>query len=399
MPEATMLLVTGGLPLGGSTTFLANLAHGLPPLGWKVVVASCETNQEMKPDLLASGAKLEEPDGPLELHEDRMDWLKSICLRHHPSALVANLGSEGFELLRWVPRGHLRIGMAHADHPFVEARLAAYAPWMDVAVGVSSKIATRLSQLVPIQKAKVEVRQLDYGIPMPDLPLPPKPTDRFHFVYAGRMIQEQKRVQLFPQILGHLAKSGLEMTWHLAGDGPEKAGLIKQMGTGLGSVKVEFHGNLQQPELIRLLEQQHALLLASDYEGLPLSLLEAMGRGVTTVASRLTSGLPEVVDDQCGILVDPNHVQGYAEGLIQLAQNPEQCRTLGQRSIDRVREKYSREAMAQRWKQLLDRPLHPREPWQWPKVFPMPVECKRPWLFSTPGRWVRRLARRCKAMF
>jgi glycosyltransferase involved in cell wall biosynthesis len=67
----------------------------------------------------------------------------------------------------------------------------------------------------------------------------------------------------------------------------------------------------------------------SDWEGFPISILEAMGMAKPVVAFRV-SGIPEqVVDGRNGILVEPGDVKGLAGALIGLMDHPERAREMG----------------------------------------------------------------------
>jgi len=67
-------------------------------------------------------------------------------------------------------------------------------------------------------------------------------------------------------------------------------------------------------------------------DGLPLVLLEAMASGVPVVGSRL-GGVAEVISDgENGLLVPPGDSESLAEKVIQVLQQPEWGRSLGQRA-------------------------------------------------------------------
>ena len=91
--------------------------------------------------------------------------------------------------------------------------------------------------------------------------------------------------------------------------------------------------------------EAEVLLLVSDYEGSPLSLLEGMAAGVPVVASRV-AGIPELVaNGDTGVLVEPQTADAIAEGLIGLLGAPTRAAALGERGRVRARELYSRERM------------------------------------------------------
>lgn len=74
-----------------------------------------------------------------------------------------------------------------------------------------------------------------------------------------------------------------------------------------------------------LLAAADIFALASDYEGLPVAVIEAMAAGLPIVATAV-GGIPELIDE---VLVPPGDVQALAGALAELARNPERGRALG----------------------------------------------------------------------
>ncbi len=76
------------------------------------------------------------------------------------------------------------------------------------------------------------------------------------------------------------------------------------------------------PDAARLIAGADLLVLASDHEGLPLAVMEALALGVPVVATRV-GGIPELVEDQVnGLLVPPGDPAALAAGIGALADTP-----------------------------------------------------------------------------
>ena len=179
-----------------------------------------------------------------------------------------------------------------------------------------------------------------------------RPTGLLRILYLGRLYEEQKRVRRFPIIFDQLRASGIAFHWTIAGEGPEKALLQSTMRVTSPKQTVSFPGKISYQDVPRILSEHDIFVLASDYEGLPLSLLEAMGQGLVPVVSNSPSGIPEVVDETTGKLVAPDNVAGYAEAIIWLQQHPDRMARLSQNARDRVRRDFSVSAMTEafaRW--------------------------------------------------
>jgi glycosyltransferase involved in cell wall biosynthesis len=83
--------------------------------------------------------------------------------------------------------------------------------------------------------------------------------------------------------------------------------------------KVEFVGNA--PEITTYFQASHIFVLSSDYEGLPLSILEAMSAGLPVVATDVGGVNEAVVDGGTGFLVDRGDSDALCEKITILIDN------------------------------------------------------------------------------
>jgi hypothetical protein len=85
-------------------------------------------------------------------------------------------------------------------------------------------------------------------------------------------------------------------------------------------------------------EQSDVFVLTSEYEGMPVGLLEAMGRGCVPVVSDIRSGVPELVrDGENGYRVPPGDTRAFARHLSGLQTDPSLRRRLSAQAFDTVR--------------------------------------------------------------
>jgi glycosyltransferase involved in cell wall biosynthesis len=83
------------------------------------------------------------------------------------------------------------------------------------------------------------------------------------------------------------------------------------------------------------------VVLSSDSEGLPLSLVEAMACGRPAVATEV-GGVPElVVHERTGLLVSRGDPEGLARAISSLLRQPTLRADMGARGRARVRERYT----------------------------------------------------------
>lgn len=217
-------------------------------------------------------------------------------------------------------------GLAEEDYPRAAGVLGRSA---DLVVAVSADVADRLSRAgLPDDRLRVVENAA------PPLGLPSRaaartalglPADARVALTVARII-EPKRHDLLVDAWTHLlATDRTEAPLLLvAGDGPDRAALEQHVArAGVGG-RVRLLGDRRDVD--RLLAAADLLLLASDREGLPVSVLEAMATGVPVAASAVggiasLDGAVELVTEPTGdawaaavrrLLEDPGRRAGLA---------------------------------------------------------------------------------------
>lgn len=161
----------------------------------------------------------------------------------------------------------------------------------------------------------------------------------FRLVFMGRLIG-LKGLDLTLQAIeiARARKPGLNITLDILGDGPERA-----MIEARGLPGVYLHGFLTQAECAARLTGADALILNSLRECGGAVILEAMALGVPVIASDW-GGPADYVTPETGILVPPAPADSFADRLadaiLQMAENPDAARRMGQAGLARVREKF-----------------------------------------------------------
>jgi glycosyltransferase involved in cell wall biosynthesis len=391
-PAAPRLaFITGSLGLGGSTTFLLNLGGELGRRGIPVEVSNFEKENPLASDFSRLNVPVLTQDQRQLIFEDRLLAILRSLAQFKPSVVIANLSSTSFEMLRYVPAGVFRVGVVHSDDAKVYQMIRHYAPHLDLMAAVSETIRQKAEALPEF--ARVPVRYLPLGVPMPAEARPARDiTAPLRILYLGRLDREQKRVHLFPAMLEQLQSSGIPFAWTLAGDGPERAALEARMQGRAPEQTVSFTGTVPYGDVPRLLWEHDVFLLASDFEGLPLGLLEAMGAGLVPVVSDLPSGIRELVDETTGKRVAPDNLRGYAEAIVWLHEHRGELRRSSENAQRKVRSEFSTAAMAGRWLEAVPKTAASGITWpeDWSVKAPLPMQHHL--RFSRPGRAFRRLA-------
>jgi len=126
----------------------------------------------------------------------------------------------------------------------------------------------------------------------------------------------------------------------LVGMGPDEKSLqayAEQLGI---RGQVRFTGAVDQDHILRYYQTADMFVLPSFAEGLPVVLMEAMAMEIPCITTAIT-GVPELIQNgEDGLLVAASDVNGLADAISRLANDPELRRKIGQAGREKVLAEY-----------------------------------------------------------
>ena len=184
------------------------------------------------------------------------------------------------------------------------------------------------------------------------LPRQPRRSDKLRIVYTGRLVQYQKRVLDFVTLADELEVLGLDFTIDLVGDSPpahDQAAALLPIRAARhierGSMRVL--GRLSRAEVLDELRAGDFFVLLSDFEGLPLSLIEAMAAGCVPVIAAMQSGISEVlVPDENGVIVGGRDYAHWACTIRDLWLDEPRAAAIAERARQTVKASFTVERIA-----------------------------------------------------
>ncbi len=118
--------------------------------------------------------------------------------------------------------------------------------------------------------------------------------------------------------------------------------------------KISVSGWVSHSKIREIYENSDIMVLPSYAEGLPMSILEAIGEGLPVVSTRV-GGIPEAIEDgRNGFLIEPGDVEALADRLRILMTSPELVGRMGRESLAIAREKFSTERIGQKLQELYE---------------------------------------------
>jgi glycosyltransferase involved in cell wall biosynthesis len=214
--------------------------------------------------------------------------------------LVVTIHGSDAHLLRY---GSLRKLASHVLH---KASLVAT---------VSEDLRRQIEAIDP--RLHTMVLRLPLPAQAPPVPMPAAPPVRL--LAAGRLSRE-KGFDVLIDAMQIAVSRGLDVRLDIVGSGPERRALAAQAAP-LGD-RIRLIPALPHAELMRRLDDVHALVAPSRREGLGMVALEAFTRGRPVIASRVGGLAESVVDGVDGFLVPPEDALALAAALARLPVGP-----------------------------------------------------------------------------
>jgi glycosyltransferase involved in cell wall biosynthesis len=194
-------------------------------------------------------------------------------------------------------------------------RLCMHRATATVFVSAADARTAHTARLLP----KRAMSEVIYNGAEPD-EIKPEGGSLFDVVFLGRL-HFQKNPAILVEILETLAP--LRPSLGIIGSG-ELEGMVRaQVERARLSEQVSFLGELPHSEALRCLARARLMLLPSYWEGLPVSVIEAMHRGVPVVASDVPGTNELVVDGKTGFLVPIGNVRAFADRIGRLLADDE----------------------------------------------------------------------------
>jgi glycosyltransferase involved in cell wall biosynthesis len=258
-------------------------------------------------------------------------WRVDVVHMHNGRPLM--YGGPAARLAGVTASLHTRHGQQHGASKRELTRFRLATRLVDRVVCVSAdSMQLAAARGVAVEKLRtvangIDVSRFGYAGPRADGPA----------VMIGRLSPE-KGVDDLLRAAALVVKEVPTFKLQLAGDGicmPSLVALARELGL---AERVEFLGEVH--DVPALLARASMFVLPSLTEGISLTLLEAMGRGLPVVATRV-GGTPEVVEDgTSGLLVAAQSPIELAQALLRVYRHPQRARLMGLAAADRVREQF-----------------------------------------------------------
>jgi glycosyltransferase involved in cell wall biosynthesis len=323
MNKRLLLISSNSSGRGGGERYLVYLTQGLLLLGYEihVLLSTASYMDDWAKDLTAHKAQVHRRNfvglrsRPLRFVESMLDKnqqleIAKVCKQISPDAILVNqqYDEDGLDYIagalmsQVAPVGgtmHMPMTANKHQRPLGKLRGKLLRQWYEkhlyslilVSQGSQKEFENYYSFPRP-------TKVVNYGCPFPEIiashpPFPSNWVDPLPIIGFSGQFVSQKNLPLLLDAWLYTRKQGIKSRLLLIGDGLERNNLEKQLRNNAPDDTWHITGWQEHPEAYLPLLDIYAM--TSHFEGLPLALLEAVGRGIPTVVTNF-NGTSDVAE-------------------------------------------------------------------------------------------------------
>lgn len=246
--------------------------------------------------------------------------LQSVCFHLGPSALVYH-NLWGMPFFADVDLSTRRIAVVHTKWPGFEKVFPNHRGLIDGALCISRPLAEFTHDNLPeLTPDRIQVIPLPIDPPAISPEHPPLTGRPIRIGLCGRIEIHAKRVDRIPPLCQLLSKTKIAYSIEMLGDGSSRSWLQSRIPS---NVPLFFHGQRSGKDYWDILSQWDVILFLSDFEGLPIAMLEAMSAGVIPIFPQIGCGGDQYASQiSPDIVYPPGDLLAVCQALMKIQSMP-----------------------------------------------------------------------------
>ena len=273
-----------------------------------------------------------------------------------PDIFITNYFAIPLESGKWIKKAGIPTVMVlHNDNKYHYDLVKKYAANNDESdvssvVCVSNLIQEISQQAAPQHKS---IKYIPIGAPVTSEVAGLSADGELKVVYAGRIDEKQKRISDVAHAFCLAAKAVPGTSYTIYGDGPAVPAVREILNTVGKDLPVQFKGKLKSTEVQAHLLQNQVFVLLSEFEGLPITLMEAMSAGLVSICTNMRSGISDLITNNVeGVLIDDRKDE-FVAAIKKLKENAGLWKQMSQAARQKIIRSYSIETCSDQWIALL----------------------------------------------
>ena len=200
----------------------------------------------------------------------------------------------------------------------------------------STNVTETLIHEYGVPRKKVLCVGVGTNVPLDEICQLPIVTERYRskrIVFVGRSVARRWELKWGPELI-----AAFERVLKVHGDAKLT---IVGCDPQIRDPSIEVFGTVPLDQVIEHFARSTVFCMPTKMEPFGIVFLEALAAGLPVVALRLGATRDFVIPGRTGELVEPGDIEGLAQALISLLDDPGKCQTYGRNGRMLVQEKYS----------------------------------------------------------
>jgi glycosyltransferase involved in cell wall biosynthesis len=273
-----------------------------------------------------------------------------------PDIFVSNVsvhaGLAGHWAVRWgIPVVHTHRSDDPLNNGMAEFFFTGEQKWRLSALVVVNRYLAKKIQALTTTPIPYEI--IPSGVPLSPFKAEQSNNTKLRVVYSGRLVEKQKRISDVVRAFISVAKLSTDIEFSIIGSGDTH--LIESLKQLISKESLEnrfrFTGKLYSDEYKKELSNHHIIVLLSDYEGIPGSLMDGMSCGLVPVVYGI-NGIEELVIDKVNGVVVNDRSESFFKAILELKNDDKLRAELSSKALRTIAAKFSLEFAVDEWENL-----------------------------------------------
>jgi colanic acid/amylovoran biosynthesis glycosyltransferase len=288
--------------------------------------------------------------------EPEIKWILQKVRENPPDIFIANMDISALYASRWIKlAGIPTIGILRSDemryYGFIDEFVEKKNPFLlSGLVCVSQHLENLAKERNP---NGVVIKRISSGTELPEVHAT-KPNTTLKLVYVGKLVEEAKQITKLTHAMIRAVKEVDSCEAYIYGNGPKFEKIKALVSDSNCTHALHVEGRIDNNRIYEILSSKHVFVLLSDFEGLPVSLMEAMACGVVPVCLNIQSGIPELIsNNDNGLLVD-NRDDDFISAIKRLKNDGRLWHRLSKNAREKIKSEYSIGVVTSKWESLFN---------------------------------------------
>ncbi len=283
--------------------------------------------------------------------EDRVRWFLEQVEDLQPDFFIANSVLPALYAGKWIQEAGIPvIGISHTDdrhyqwlaEEFIQKDNGFSLTGM---VCVSAWVREKYSYCNPLH---IPLEAISCGTPV-IASNDDKSSTPLKIVYAGKLTEEAKQITLLTEAFCRVVNGISEVEAYIYGDGPSRMEVMNTIAREDKAQRVHYKGLVSSTDIQKEIADKDVIVLLSDYEGLPVILLEAMACGLVPVCLSIESGIPELVQYNITGLLVKDRGDDFFQAIKRLKEEEGLLDRLSSNARAFVLQEHTMDVVVQKW--------------------------------------------------